>query len=107
MATATKTRKMNRNDIAIARVAQVIAAGHVLVAHNSLRGEDTTIGPYHEAVDRGIRFACIGVRGRAEMESTRRAEDAAWWFVMERVGSSRANDAAKAAAKRHGLVLAV
>jgi hypothetical protein len=104
---APKTRKLNRNDIAIARVAQVIAAGHVLVAHNSLRGEDTTIGPYQEAVDRGIRFACIGVRGRAHEEHTRTAQDAAWCFVMERVGSSRANDAAKAAAKRHGLELSV
>jgi hypothetical protein len=104
---AEKTRKLNRNDIAIARVAQVIAAGHVLVAHNALAHEDTTVGPYHEAVDSGIRFACIGVKGKTSEERTRKAEDAAWSFVMERVGSSRANDAAKAAAKRHGLVLAV
>jgi hypothetical protein len=104
---ATKTRKMNRNEIAIARVAQVIAAGHVLVAHNALAGEDTTVGPYSEAVDRGIRFACIGVKGRTPDRHTATADFAAGCFVMERVGSSRANDAAKAAAKRHGLVLAV
>jgi hypothetical protein len=107
MNAATKTRKMNRNEIAIARVAQVIAAGHVLVAHNAMHGEDTTVGIYHEAVDRGIRFACIGVKGRAVERHTTTADDAAECFVMERVGSSRANDAAKAAAKRHGLELSV
>jgi hypothetical protein len=105
--TAAKTRKMNRNEIAIARVAQVIAAGHVLVAHNALAHEDTTVGTYHEAVDSGIRFAVLGMKANRSSAFTAKAEDAAEIFVMERVGSSRANDAAKAAAKRHGLVLAV
>lgn len=107
MAIPHKPRKLNRNEIAIARVAQVIKAGHVLIAHNAMDSEDTTVGTYHEAVDRGIRFACIGVKGRAPERRTATAEDAAECFVMERVGSSRANEAAKAAAKRHELVLSV
>jgi hypothetical protein len=106
---STMPRKLTRNETAVARVAQLIQAGVVLVAHNALDHEDTSVGPYHEAVDRGYRFAVIGDKGRAEQrcgvsrEHTT-AENAAWGFV-NRVGSTRANDAAKAAAKRRGIAL--
>lgn len=51
----------------------------------------------------------IGDKGRAEQRfGVRReyttAENAAWGFV-NRVGSTRANDAAKVAAKRRGIAL--
>lgn len=97
-------KKPSRHEITVARVAAVITAGVVLTAHNALQHEDTTVGPYHEAVDRGIRFACIGVRGRAPERREARAVDAAEAFV-ERVGTGRANDAAKLAAKSRKLVL--
>jgi hypothetical protein len=99
-------RKLNRSEITVARVAQVIGLGHVLVAHNALDSEDTTVGTFHEAVDRGIRFACIGVKGRRHEEHTKRADDAAEVFVS-RVGTTRANDAAKVAARKHRIELTV
>ena len=105
--TAPKTCKLNRNEVAIARVAQVISAGHVLVAHNALAHEDTTIGTYHEAVDSGVRFAVLGLKANTTSAFVVSAEDAAEIFVMQRVGSSRANDAAKAAARKHNITLAV
>jgi hypothetical protein len=106
MPVSHKPRKLSRNEVAIARVAQVIEAGRVLVAYNALANEDATVGTYHEAVDRGIRFACLSVKGRTTDQHTKTALDAAEVFVM-RVGSTRANDAAKATAKQHGLVLSV
>jgi len=106
MNAAAKNRKPTRFEITVSRIAQVVADGHVLVAHNALAGEDMTVGPYQEAVDRGVRFACLSVKGRSSDAHVRTANEAALWFV-DSVGTSRANDAAKAAAKRHGLVLAV
>ena len=38
----------------------------VLVAYNQRDHEETSVGPYTEAVDRGYRFACIGDKGRAD-----------------------------------------
>lgn len=104
-------RKLSRNETAVARVAQLISAGLVLVAHNALDHEDTSVGPYREAVDRGFRFAVIGDKGRAEAKlgvgrEFTTAENAAWGFI-NRVGSTRANDAAKAAAKKRGIALEV
>jgi hypothetical protein len=98
--------KLNRHEITVARVAQIISLGHVLVASNALDHEDTTVGPFHEAVDRGIRFACIGVKGRRPEQHTQRADDAADHFVS-RVGTTRANDAAKTSARKHNIALAV
>ena len=89
---------------AVARVVAVIERRVVLTAHNALDHEDTTVGPYGEAVDRGIRFACIGVRGRCPEQRTRTAREAAEVFV-DRVGTGRANTAARAAAKSRGLAL--
>lgn len=106
MTVSPKPRKMNRNEVAIARVAQVIEAGRVLVAYNALANEDATVGTYREAVDRGIRFACLSVKGRTTDQHTKTALDAAEVFVLH-VGSSRANAAAKATAKQHGLTLRV
>lgn len=98
------TRKLSRHETTVARVSAVIARSIVLTAHNAILHEDTTVGPYHEAVDRGVRFACIGVRGRAPERRESQADAAAEAFIS-RVGSGRANDAAKMAAKRLGLVL--
>lgn len=103
---ASKPRKLTRHETTVARVAQIIEAGKVLVASNVLAREETSVGPYREAVDRGIRFACIGDKGRAPERRTYRAQDAADAFV-ERVGTTRANDAAHAAAKKYGITLAV
>jgi len=97
-------RKLSRHETTVARVAAVISRSLVLTAHNAILHEDTTVGPYHEAVDRGVRYACIGTRGRAPERRESRADAAAEAFV-DRVGTSRANDAAKTAAKRVGLVL--
>lgn len=104
-----KPRKLTRDEVAAARVAQLVKAGAVLVAHNHLDHEDTSIGQYHEAVDRGYRFAVIGDKGRAEqrfgvVREFKTLECAAAAFVG-RVGSTRANDAARAAAKKRGLTL--
>lgn len=99
-------KKLTRHETTVARVAQVIKANIVLTAHNAVAHEKTTVGPYHEAVDRGIRFACLSTKGRAPERMARSAEDAADGFVA-RVGGSRANDAAKAAAKNAGLILSV
>lgn len=96
--------KLNRHETTVARVAAVIADGCVLTAHNAVDHEDTTVGPYHEAVDRGVRYACIGVRGRRPELREARAVDAAEGFVG-RVGTGRANDAARAMAKSRGLTL--
>lgn len=60
---ASKPRKLTRFEVTVARVAQLIEAGKVLVASNVLAREETSVGPYREAVDRGIRFACIGDKG--------------------------------------------
>ena len=99
-------KKLSRHEITVARVAQVIAAGIVIVAHNAVAHEDATVGPYHEAVDRGIRFACLSTKGRAPDRMARTADDAADGFIC-RVGSTRANDAVKAAAKKAGITLSV
>ena len=99
-----KKPKLNRYQTTVARVVAVIERRIVLIAHNALDHEDTTVGPYGEAVDRGIRFACIGVRGRSPEQRTRTAREAAEIFV-DRVGTSRANTAARAMAKARGLVL--
>lgn len=100
------TQKLSRHETTVARVAQAITAGIVLTAHNAVAHEDATVGPYHEAVDRGIKFACLSTKGRAPERMARTAEDAADGFVC-RVGSTRANDAVMAAAKKSGLTLAV
>lgn len=68
----------------------------VLTAYDSLRGQETTVGPYTEAVDRGFRFAVIGC-GRAGGQSEHRtARDAAERFV-DLVGHTRAREAARSA----------
>lgn len=99
-----KPKKPTRHETTVARVAQCIEAKIVLVAHNALDHEDTTVGPYHEAVDRGIRFACLSVKGKAPDRLATLAQNAADGFVS-RVGSTRANEAAKAAAKKAGITL--
>lgn len=99
-------KKLSRHETTVARVAQLITAGVVLVARNAVAHEDATVGPYHEAVDRGIRFACLSTKGRAPERMAKTAEDAADGFVS-RVGSTRANDSAKSAAKKAGLALSV
>ncbi len=104
MPVAAKKPKLNRYQTTVARVVAVIERRVVLTAHNALDHEDTTVGPYGEAVDRGIRFACIGVRGRCPEQRTRTAREAAEVFV-DRVGTGRANTAARAAAKSRGLTL--
>jgi hypothetical protein len=103
---AKQPRKLNRHETAVARVAEFIGTGRVLVAYNALANEDATVGPYSEAVDQGIRFACLSVKGRVSDRHTTTAEDAAECFV-ERVGTTRANEAAKAGAKRTGFALSV
>ena len=110
--TSTKPRKLTNHEKAVARIAQLITASKVLVAYNQRDHEETSVGPYTEAVDRGYRFACIGDKGRADgllqrgNREHRSAESAAQVFI-ERVGSTRAMAAARAAAKRHGITLAV
>lgn len=99
-----KHRKPTRHETTVARVAQCIEAKIVLVAHNALDHEDTTVGPYSEAVDRGIRFACLSVKGKAPDRFAATAQNAADGFVS-RVGTTRANEAAKAAAKKAGITL--
>lgn len=106
MARSPKPRKLNRYETTVARVAQIIAAGYVLIAHNALACEDATVGTYHEAVDRGIRFACLSVKGRVCDQHTTLAIEAADHFVS-RVGTTRANDAAKAMARKQGITLHV
>ena len=104
--TMPPARKLNRHETTVARVAQLIAAGVVLTAHNAVAREESTVGPYHEAVDRGIKFARLSTKGRAPERMARSAEDAADGFVS-RVGSTRANDSAKAAAKKAGITLSI
>jgi hypothetical protein len=102
----SKPRKLNRHETTVARVAQIISTGRVLVAYNALANEDATVGPYSEAVDKGIRFACLSVKGRRSDCHTQTAEDAASVFV-QRVGTTRANEAAKTVARQNGIELTV
>lgn len=94
-----KPRKLSHNDKAALRVALCIERGHVLHSHNALVHEDTTVGPYREAVDRWNRYAVIGVRGKSPEALFKTPIEAAYVFV-ERVGSTRANDVARDMAKR-------
>lgn len=88
-----KPVKLSHNDKAAARVTEAIKAGRILTAYAPLTHEDTTVGPYKEAVDAGKRFAVIGVKtGHITRWAT--AEEAAWAFVVDRVGSTRAREAA-------------
>ena len=89
---------------AVARVTQLISLGHVLCASNAVAGEKATVGTFSEAVDRGIRFACISVRGRTSEQHTKTADDAANIFVS-RVGTGRANEAARKMARKHRIAL--
>lgn len=93
-----KQAKPSHNETAAARVAAAMERGFVLVAHNALAREDTTAGPYHEAVDRGIRFAVIGWRSGREFRCAD-ASSAAAEFVG-RVGSTRAREAAAFAERK-------
>lgn len=100
-----KPRKPTRYQRIVARVAACIERGHVLVADDVVHRETSSVGPYHEAVDRGRRYACFAWKANAPDEYTIRAIDAADHFVS-RVGTTRANDAARAMAKRHAFILA-
>jgi len=81
-----------RYETVVARVIERINAGRVLKAYNALAHEDTTVGPYSEAVDRGNRFAVIGWRNRWPANEVRTAREAAELFV-DRVGTGRAREA--------------
>ena len=82
----------SHNEKAIARVVARLNEGRTLKAYNALDHEDTTIGPYTEAVNRGFHFAVIGWKtGRTSLFKT--AEDAAYLFVVTKVGSTRAREA--------------
>lgn len=88
-----RPKKPSHNDKAVARVVDVLARGKILKAYSPLDHEDVTVGPYHEAVDRGNRFAVIGWRGQSPQRVFRTALEAAHSFVG-RVGSTRAREAA-------------
>ena len=96
---------MRRDDRAAQIVELVIRHGGIVTAHSPFRGE-TTVGPYHEAVDRGKRFAVISYGRFGGMSSLQTeyagALEAASAFV-DRVGSTRANEAGRDASKRMGL----
>ncbi len=81
---------------AAARVEAAIKQDVTLHAWNALDREDTSVGPYHEAVDRGMQYAVFG-KSRRDVFNT--ADGAAWCFVR-RVGSTRAREAALKAAPR-------
>lgn len=100
MAKPKKPKKPNNYQRAVARVAACIERGHVLRASDVVHREDSTVGPYHEAVDRGYRYAVISWKARTEDARTYRAIDAADHFVS-RVGNARANDASRACARKH------
>lgn len=94
------------HDTAVARVAEAIEDGHILKSYSPLYGnETTTVGPYNEAVDRGMRYACIGwlkphySQSKGLESRFKTAEEAADCFVS-RVGSTRANDAVKEASRK-------
>jgi len=78
---------------AVSKVLAKLNEGAILSAHNALDHEDTTVGPYTEAVDRGMRFAVIGWRGKRPQIECRTALEAAQYFV-DRVGHTRAREAA-------------
>lgn len=86
---------MTNNEKAAQRVASAIAKGRVVKAYNVLHRQETSVGPYHEAVDRGYSFAVFGYGGpHGGFEETfRTATQAAREFVR-RVGSTRAREAA-------------
>lgn len=77
---------------AVSKVLAKLSTGAILTAHNALDHEDTTVGPYTEAVDRGARYAVIGWRGKRYSE-VRTAREAAEIFV-DRVGTTRARESA-------------
>lgn len=81
-----------RYNTIVSRVVERLNAGRILMAHNALAHEDTTVGPYTEAVDRGFHFAVIGWRGRCPSGEARTAREAAELFV-DRVGTGRAREA--------------
>lgn len=70
-------------------VTKALKAGTVLKAYNALDREDTTTGPYREAVDSGMRFAVVGWQQRHVQFECRTAKEAAEIFI-NRVGTSRA-----------------
>ena len=100
---ATKPIKLTNNDKAALRVVAAITKGLILTAYAPLTAEETTVGPYNEAIDRGIRFATIGwatKRVGACERRTQTAQEAADIFVG-RVGSTRAREAAIEAEKKY------
>lgn len=99
-----KPNKPTRYQITVGRVVACIERGHMLCAYDPLHHEDASVGPYHEAVDRGYRYAVISWKARTSDERTTRARDAADHFVS-RVGTTRANEAAHAMARCHAFAL--
>lgn len=89
------------NDSAVAAVVEKLNQGIILTAHNGLQGGNVTVGPYHAAVDDGMRFGVFGsgrisaYKGEPVHITTRTAEEAAQGFVNS-VGHTRAREAAKA-----------
>ena len=90
--------KLTNNDKAAARVEAAIEAGHVLVAYAPLKRCNVSVGTYHEAFDKGVRYAVIGYSGADVHRGYKTALDAAYGFVGY-VGSTRAREAAIKALK--------
>jgi hypothetical protein len=98
-----KITKLTRYQITVARVIEAIEAGRVLTGDDVLSRCRRTVGPYQEAVDRGIRFAVLVEAPRLLPSPPEHrlalALGAAEHFV-DAVGTTRANEAVHAAARR-------
>lgn len=73
---------------AVGRVAACLERGGIVKAYNALDHEETSVGPYHEAVG-GSKYAVIG---RVRFLSTQSLVGAAMYFV-DLVGTTRARAA--------------
>lgn len=80
---------MNNIQKAVTKIQEALKAGRVLRAYNQLDHQETTVGQYIEAVDRGFRFAVIGYGYKASQVEFRTIQEAAYSFVC-RVGAARA-----------------
>lgn len=92
---------MSRIETCIYRCADAIANGFILTAYNALGHEDTTCGPYHEAVEpehiwQRKHFA---ITAKGDICSYSSAPEAASSFVG-RVGTGRALEAIKRSGHR-------
>lgn len=75
---------------AVGRVAACLERGGIVKAYNALDREETSVGGWREAVDRGNRYAVIG---KVRFLSTHSLVGAAMYFV-DLVGTTRARAAA-------------